>query len=176
MILPFGKGHRFASDVNPVLEKVIGGWSLTGGVVWQSGRPFTIYSGSNTFSSVVQSPAECVGCTPDMIRRILDSAVGTEFYFDLPTRGAVFDTAANKRGIFSVPDPGKLGNTGRNFFTAPGFFNMNLAIGEADTNNREPKHRVSSRNAERDQHAVVWLARKRGSDEHTIRTRARQHD
>ena len=128
--LPFGKGHRFGSDVNPVVEKVIGGWSLTGGVVWQSGRPFTIYSGSNTFSSVVQSPADCVGCTADMIRRIFDSNVGTEFYFDLPTRGAVFDTAANKRGIFSVPDPGKLGNTGRNFFTAPGFFNMNLAIGK----------------------------------------------
>ena len=128
--LPFGKGHRFASDVNPVIERVVGGWSLTGGVVLESGRPFTIYSGSNTFSSVVQSPANCSGCTSDMIRRIFDSAVGTEFYFDLASRGAVFDTATNKRGIFSVPDPGKLGNTTRNFFTAPGFFNLNLAIGK----------------------------------------------
>ncbi|HSE36490.1 MAG TPA: hypothetical protein VLG74_04250, partial [Blastocatellia bacterium] len=128
--LPFGKGQRFGSDLNPVIDRVVGGWSLTGGLIWESGRPFTIYSGSNTFSNVVQSPANCDGCTPSMIRRIFDSAVGTEFYFDLPTRGVVFDTATNRRGIFSVPDSGELGNTGRNFFTAPGFFNMNLAIGK----------------------------------------------
>jgi len=128
--LPFGRGRRFASDVHSAIERVIGGWSLTGSIVWESGRPFTVYSGSNTFSSLVQSPANCSGCTPDMIRRILDPAVGTEFYFDLQQRGTLPLDPANRRGIFSVPDPGKLGNLGRNFFTLPGFFNTNLAIGK----------------------------------------------
>jgi hypothetical protein len=146
--LPFGKGRRFASDVNPAIERVIGGWSLTGGVIWESGRPFTIYSGSNTFGSVVQSFADCSGCTSDMIRRIFDSSVGTEFYFDLATRGPVFDTVTNKRGIFSVPEPGKLGNTGRNFFIAPSFFNMNLAIGKSTriTENHRIEYRLEMQN------------------------------
>jgi hypothetical protein len=146
--LPFGKGRRFGSDVNPAIERVIGGWSVTGGVIWESGRPFTIYSGSNTFGSVVQSFADCSGCTSDMIRRIFDSSVGTEFYFDLATRGPVFNTTTNKRGIFSVPEPGKLGNTGRNFFIAPGFFNANLAIGKSTriTENHRIEYRLEMQN------------------------------
>jgi hypothetical protein len=128
--LPFGAGRRFASNLHPVLERVIGGWSLTGSIIWESGRPFTIYSGSNTFSSVVQSPANCDGCTRDMIKRIFDPTVGTEFYLDPSQRGTAFDPATNRRGIFSIPEPGKLGNTGRNFFTTPPFFNLDLAIGK----------------------------------------------
>ncbi len=128
--LPFGKGQRFASDTNPVIDRIIGGWTLTGSVTLTSGRPFTVYSGSNTYSNVLQSPANCNGCTPDIVRRIFNSTVGTEFYFTPEQIGTAFDQTALTRGIFSVPEPGQLGNTGRNFFTAPGFFNLNLAIGK----------------------------------------------
>ncbi|MEK6323747.1 MAG: TonB-dependent receptor [Acidobacteriota bacterium] len=147
--LPFGAGRRWASDVHPVIEKVIGGWALTGSAVQTSGRPFTIYAGSNTFSSVVQSPANCNGCTPDMIRRIFETAAGTEFYFNIATRGAAFDAATNTRGIFSVPAPGELGNTGRNFFTMPGFFNLNLSIGKRTriTENQNLEYRLEMQNA-----------------------------
>jgi len=147
--LPFGKGRRWGSDWHPAVDGVIGGWALTGSIVLSSGRPFTIYSGSNTFSSVVQSPANCNGCTPEMIRRIFDAASGTEFYFDLATRGAAFDTATNTRGIFSIPEPGALGNTGRNFFTTPGFFNLNLSVGKRFriSENHNFEYRLEMQNA-----------------------------
>ena len=40
----------------------MGGWEVSGYGRVTSGRPFTVYSGSNTFSSVVQTPANCTGC------------------------------------------------------------------------------------------------------------------
>ena len=147
--LPFGVGRRWGSDFHPVLDRIVGGWALTGSLVWTSGRPFTIFAGSNTFSSVVQSPADCNGCTPDMIKRIFESTAGTEFYFDLPTRGSAFDAATNARGIFSIPAPGALGNTGRNFFTMPSAFNLNLSIGKQVriTENQNLEYRLEMQNA-----------------------------
>jgi hypothetical protein len=44
---------------------------------------------------------------------------GTYYYFD-----------AQQRGLFSIPAPGRLGNTGRNFFTGPSLFNLDLTIGK----------------------------------------------
>jgi hypothetical protein len=136
--LPFGKGGRFATDVHPALERVIGGWSLTGSVVLTSGRPFTVYAGSNTFSNVVQSPANCNGCTPDMVKRVFDATAGTEFYF-----------TPEQKALFSIPEAGQLGNTGRNYFTTPGFFNLNLAIGKFTriTENHRLEYRLEMQNA-----------------------------
>jgi len=147
--LPFGTGRRWGNNWHPALNEILGGWALTGSLVWTSGRPFTIYAGSNTFSSVVQSPADCKGCTPDMIKRFFDAQSGTEFYFDLLTRGAAFDAATNTRGIFSIPSPGQLGNTGRNFFTMPSFFNLNLSVGKRMriTENQNLEYRLEMQNA-----------------------------
>lgn len=147
--LPFGKGRPFANNIHPALERVIGGWSLTGSMVLTSGRPFTVYSGSNTYSNVLQSPANCNGCTPDMVRRLFESTVGTEFYFTPDQRGAAFNATNNTRGIFSIPEPGQLGNTGRNYFTTPGFFNLNLAIGKFTrlTERQKLEYRLELQNA-----------------------------
>ena len=84
-----------------------------------------------------------------MIKRMFEPAAGTEFYFNLPIRGAAFDTATNSRGIFSIPAPGELGNTGRNFFTTPGFFNLNLCIGKRVriTENQNLEYRLEMQNA-----------------------------
>jgi hypothetical protein len=128
--LPFGRGQRWASEMNGAVDRVIGGWSLTGSIIWQSGRPFTVYSGSNTFSSFLQSPANCDGCTRDMVKRLFEPASGTEFYFNPGERGTGFNAMTNTRGVFSIPDAGDLGNLPRNFFISPGFFNLNMAIGK----------------------------------------------
>ncbi|MGH9308407.1 MAG: carboxypeptidase regulatory-like domain-containing protein [Vicinamibacterales bacterium] len=37
--LPFGQGRRFASNVNPVLNAIIGNWSVSAIWNWQTGRP-----------------------------------------------------------------------------------------------------------------------------------------
>jgi hypothetical protein len=85
-------------------------------MVVQSGRPFTIYSGANTLSNVVQTPANCTGCD------------GTEGAVYRETDGIVWYLTAEERAKFGIPDPGAFGNMGRNAFRGPGSFNMNLSI------------------------------------------------
>jgi hypothetical protein len=36
---PFGHGRQFANSVNPVLDRIIGGWQVSGAYVFQSGAP-----------------------------------------------------------------------------------------------------------------------------------------
>ena len=64
--LPFGQGRRFGSGVSRATDILIGGWTVSGQMVSQSGRPMTVYGGSNGFSNVVQTPANCTGCSRDM--------------------------------------------------------------------------------------------------------------
>jgi hypothetical protein len=113
--LPFGKGRKFASDIPAVVDGVIGGWLFSGTVIWMSGRPFTVYSGLNTISNVVQSTADCSGCTRESGQLVLET--GRNFWFDSATRAQ-----------FTAPAPGSIGNTGRNFFLAPQYFQWDASL------------------------------------------------
>jgi len=113
--LPFGKGKQFLSGVPKVVDHVIGGWQMAGTVLWMSGRPFTVYSGINTLSNVVQSTADCNGCTRNSGSLVLES--GRNFWFDTATRAQ-----------FSQPVTGSIGNTGRNFFLAPNYFQWDSSL------------------------------------------------
>jgi hypothetical protein len=113
--LPFGKGRRFLSGMPSVVNYVVGGWETAGTVLWASGRPFTVYSGINSVSNVVQSTADCNGCTRDSGSLVLES--GRNFWFDASTRSQ-----------FSAPAPGSIGNTGRNFFLAPTYFQWDASL------------------------------------------------
>ena len=113
--LPFGRGRTFGSGLSKGLDYVIGGWQLSGNLLVMSGRPFTVYSGLTTFSNVVNSTADCNGCARDMGELIVES--GRNFWFD-----------AAARAKFSSPAPGSTGNTGRNFFLQPGYFQTDASL------------------------------------------------
>lgn len=113
--LPFGRGKMFGKEIPKALDYVVGGWQLAGNVLATSGSPFTVYSSANTFSNVVQSTANCNGCSRDLGKVIQES--GTNFFF---TR--------EQRDLFSIPAAGELGNTGRNFFIKPSYFQTDLAV------------------------------------------------
>lgn len=113
--LPFGRGRSFGSDIPKALDYVIGGWQLAGTLLLQSGRPFTAYSGVNTFSNVVSSTANCNGCPRDLGKVIQD--LGANYYF-----------TAEQRAMFSVPNPGENGDTGRNYFIGPREFRMDMSL------------------------------------------------
>ncbi len=49
--LPFGKGKKWASSVNPIVERFIGGWEATGIWAFQSGLPLAFGSYSTTSST-----------------------------------------------------------------------------------------------------------------------------
>ena len=113
--LPFGKGKKFLSGLPSIVDHVIGGWQMAGTVLWTSGRPFTVYSGINTLSNVVQSTANCNGCTRNSGQLVQEG--GRNFWFDAATRAQ-----------FSQPVTGSIGNTGRNFFLAPYYFQWDSSL------------------------------------------------
>ena len=113
--LPFGNGRKFANGIPRALDLAIGGWQLAGTLLVSSGRPFTVYSGLTTFSNVVNSTADCSGCTRDMGSLIVES--GRNFWFD-----------AADRAKFTSPAPGSIGNTGRNFFLEPRYFQTDASL------------------------------------------------
>ena len=61
--LPFGKGKHFLHSASGLVDRVLGGWEVTGYGRVTSGRPFSAFSGSNTVSNVNQSTANCTGCS-----------------------------------------------------------------------------------------------------------------
>ena len=113
--LPFGRSRKFLSGVPSIVDHIIGGWQTAGTVVWMSGRPFTVYSGVTTVSNVVQSTADCNGCSRNSGQLVIES--GRNFWFDAATRAQ-----------FSAPAPGSIGNTGRNFFLAPNYFQWDSSL------------------------------------------------
>lgn len=112
--LPFGKGKWLSPD-NNVLDYIVGGWQFSGTMIWMSGRPFTVYSGFNTFGNIVQSTADCNGCTRNIGNLILEN--GKNFWFDAATRA-----------LFRTPAAGSIGNTGRNFFIAPRYTQTDMSL------------------------------------------------
>jgi hypothetical protein len=112
--LPFGKG-KWLDPGNKVVDYVVGGWQLSGTMIWMSGRPFTVYSGRLTMNNIVQSTADCSGCSRNSGHLVLES--GKNFWFDAATRA-----------MFSATAPGSIGNTGRNFFLAPIYFQTDMSL------------------------------------------------
>ncbi|MBA3241779.1 MAG: TonB-dependent receptor, partial [Acidobacteria bacterium] len=114
--MPFGRGKRFLSNLNGLADRLVGGFELAGIIRWYTGRPFTVYSGVNTLSQVLQTPASCNGCSPDM-GSITLGPNGRNFFF-----------SPEQQAQFFAPEAGDFGNTGRNFFTGPRLVQLDLTL------------------------------------------------
>ncbi len=117
--LPFGKGGWIGDGAPGFVQRVIEGWNANGVVTLQSGRPFTIYSGASQLSNILNSTVNCNGCSRSMgeLEKIASNFGGVPGYF-----------TAEEIAKFSQPGPGQLGNTGRNYFTGPGSWNVDMAL------------------------------------------------
>jgi hypothetical protein len=114
--LPFGKGKAFARDLPVFLDRIVGGWELAPVFTYYSGRPFTVFSGANTFGSVVQSTANCNGCSHDLGQ--VQEVAGYKWFFNP-------DTDKSK---LTAPAAGQLGSTGKGYFFGPRFINIDMAL------------------------------------------------
>lgn len=113
--IPIGRGKWIGEDIPRPLDWIIGGWQLAGTVLWSSGRPFTVYSGIYTNSNVNQSLANCEGC-PRNLGQLIERN-GTNYWF-----------SEDAEGRFSQPEPGEVGNTGRNYFVGPRRFQTDASL------------------------------------------------
>ena len=115
--LPFGRDKRWMNHAGRLANAVAGGWEVTGLGRITSGRPFTVFAWTNTISNVVQSTANCNGCSTGEGTPFLDPGTGLIWYFN-----------SSQRAQFSAPGAGQFGNTGRNAFLGPHYFELDASL------------------------------------------------
>jgi hypothetical protein len=106
--LPFGKGQRFAAG-NAAIDRIIGGWTLSGILRWQSGRPFKLTSGRWTFNGA-DAGVVLNGITQKQLQemvRVRPGPSGAVYYLDSELIGS--DGRANPQFLTYPTTPGELG-------------------------------------------------------------------
>ena len=134
--LPFGAEHgrSFGS-----LDKLVGGWTLSSIITWQSGAPLSIASGRGTLNRTARSGQNTA--VSSSTKQELDEVVGFRMTGDGPfliaagainprdNSGAAPDGEEPFAGqVFFHPEPGELGNLQRRMFTGPSAFVFDLAL------------------------------------------------
>jgi hypothetical protein len=115
--IPFGKGRRFGANVNPAVDAILGGWTLSGATTYYSGRPFTPNIG-NYPSSALRPNAGPSG-RPDVgSNDPFEGAKGNREQFFVGGLG----------GAFVIPGNNTFGNFPRNSLFGPQFINQDLSV------------------------------------------------
>jgi hypothetical protein len=109
--VPFGKGRKFGSSMNPVLDAVVGGWELNTINTAHTGTPLNVYYNPSTAEQVSSLSNDYRG-EPFLRPNVSGSAAGQSTSQMINTYFAGY--------TFSAP-PGNypFGNLGRNAFRAP---------------------------------------------------------
>lgn len=115
--LPFGSGRRWGNVFNRFIDRLISGWSVQAIVIRESGRPFTVVSGTNSFTNVSSSRAVYTG-----------NNFHTQFNETDPQTGVPYLFTPEERAKFSLPAAGDYGNIGRNAFRLPPLFNLDASL------------------------------------------------
>ncbi|MBV8140612.1 MAG: TonB-dependent receptor, partial [Verrucomicrobia bacterium] len=107
--LPFGRGRTFLNQ-NSALDEAIGGWTLSGTIVAQTGNPFTPYMAVNNSYALSTNAVW------------YPNVVGSPTLSN-PTINSWFNVNA-----LAAPIPGTFGNMGRNILYGPGLTQLNLSL------------------------------------------------
>jgi len=110
--VPFGRGRRWGSGLQPGLNAVLGGWQINGILVIRTGFPLTVGNG------VLGDIANAGGITQVPNRMSEPNLSGGE-----RTENLFFNTAA-----FTAPARYTLGNAGANIIDGPNFWNLDMSI------------------------------------------------
>jgi hypothetical protein len=108
--LPVGRGKKFGSGVNGVVNTIVGGWQTSGTLTLKEGFPLTIGSSGNGLNYFgAGQHVDVVG----------------NYHIANPSRTEWFNTSA-----FAVAGPWSLGNAPRYFsdLRAPGYKNFDISI------------------------------------------------
>jgi hypothetical protein len=134
--LPFGAeyGRSYGK-----LDKLVGGWTLSSILTWQSGAPLTIASGRGTLNRTARSGQNTA--VSSLTKAQLGETVGFRMSGDGPffiaagainprdNSGVAPDGEAPFAGqAFFHPEPGQVGNLQRRMFTGPSAFVFDLAL------------------------------------------------
>lgn len=124
--LPAGRGHRYFNS--GLGDALVGGWRLTGVISMLSGLPFSVWANQGALNTPgTQLTANITGSP-----RVLHNIGPGKQWLD----NTNFSQPAGCAGAFPCPNPA-LGNTGRNQFRGPGYWQNNFSIAKKFTMHRE---------------------------------------
>jgi hypothetical protein len=112
--LPFGRGRHFGGNISPIVDKVVGGWQLSGITTFQSGNPLGLVSASdfsNTGNTLVHRP---------------DQVGAIKYHDPTPSNLQWFDPSA-----FANPAFGTFGDVSRGTIIGPGINNWDMTVGKS---------------------------------------------
>jgi hypothetical protein len=115
--LPVGSGHYVGRNFPGWADRILGGWDLGMLGIWQSGTVFTVSSGRATYNNLANSWANYSG----------DRNVGTVNRAGNGAGGVYFFTP-DQINAFSFATAGNIGNSGRNAFRGPRYFDIDLSL------------------------------------------------
>lgn len=132
--LPIGRGRRWMSSANALVDRLFGGWTIGTIVQWQTRPPFYFSSSVATFNQFA-GPAQLLIPFEEFKKNFgVYKTPGGVFFFnpellDITTnaRGAVTG-ATLKPGILGNPAPGEWGNFPINSLNGPNFFNVDISL------------------------------------------------
>lgn len=129
--LPFGRGQHFLGTSTGVVNQVVGGWTANAIFTAQSGEPFAVRSGSFTSNGSHEGRAGVPVFTQAQLQFLQGSSLPGPVLFkpvDInPATGQPYTCGTNPNVSFCIPPPGQNG-AGRNIFTAPGYWNLDLGL------------------------------------------------
>jgi hypothetical protein len=122
--LPIGRGKLLGRDMPDWLDRIVGGWEVGSLGIVTSGQPLSISSGVLTGPNTGNfGPLSTnLGALADYSGT--DRSIGQVERFG----GGVRFFTPDQLALFSVPAAGSTGNSGRNTFRGPGFFNTDMSL------------------------------------------------
>jgi hypothetical protein len=113
--LPFGRGRRFASDSNKLVDALVGGWQIAGLFRLTGGFPFSVSTYAFPTNYEQDSKSILIGAAPK-----------TGTYTDSNGNPNVFLDGPAAADAFRYAYPGESGQ--RNNFRGPGFFDIDTSV------------------------------------------------
>jgi hypothetical protein len=136
--LPFGSGKQFWNSSNGVVNRLVGGWTVGGIVVWQTRPPFYITSNRATVNQLnsANNPAQLLGISFEEFKNnvgVFKTPTGVYFInpnlLDIKTNAAgQFVSSTIKPGLLGQPAPGTFGNFPINSLNGPAYFDVDASL------------------------------------------------
>ncbi|HKD07806.1 MAG TPA: TonB-dependent receptor [Bryobacteraceae bacterium] len=117
--LPFGKGRKYASGMNPVLDAIAGGWEVNSIINASTGTPLNVYYAPSTANDVTGLTNDYRGQAFER-PNVSGSAVGQN-------QGQMVNNYFAGYAFTTPPANAPFGNLGRNAFRTPGLSNWDFA-------------------------------------------------
>ncbi len=127
--LPFGRGKKFGSNMNRIVNEAAGGWSLSGSQIYYSGFPVTVSSPAN-YSSIVN--AFTGAARPNQLRPLKVVNRSINAYYGTAVQGtSCGPNQDNGTCVFAQQPDNAFGTVRPGSLRAPSFQNIDMSVAKS---------------------------------------------